>query len=453
MLLPGIKLVERGRLRQDLWQMIMGMTRLPDMLGLDLKAMIAANTVAARRLTLLMERYGIDTVESVMHKEIDASERQLRERLARLPDGTYRARDYLEHDGHSDALYEICVAVEKTGDQLRFDFSGSSPQAPGFINCTLSGLRGAVLTGLLPILAPNIRWNEGLLRPVTIDAPAGSICNATAPAPTSAGTVSAAWVVQNVAVAALSRLVSCSPDTVTEGQAVTKGHMTVLTLAGQNRDGAPFGTFLLDSTAGGGGAFIDHDGLDGSGDYVVPRPAIANVETNEAAGPYLYLFRAFVCDSGGPGRMRGGVGSALALTPHDVDGLAAMMLGHGIEVPNSIGLFGGRPGSCGRNFLRRKLGDAPAMVAAVGSLADLDGQSVDELGPKPGNLMLGRGDVIGYGFQGGGGYGDPLRREPSRVAEDVANGLVSVEAATRDYGVVLSRGVADTTATANCGCP
>jgi N-methylhydantoinase B len=224
--------------------------------------------------------------------------------------------------------------------------------------------------------------------------------------------------------------------------------MTVLTLAGRNRDGAPFGTFLLDSTAGGGGAFIDHDGLDGSGDYVVPRPAIANVETNEAAGPYLYLFRSFVCDSGGPGRMRGGVGSALALAPHDVDGLAAMMLGHGIEVPNSIGLFGGRPGSCGRNFLRRGLGDAAAMVAAAGSLKDLDHQSVDDLGPKPGNLMLGRRDVIGYSFQGGGGYGDPLLRDAARVAEDVANGLVSVEAAKRDYGVVLSDGVVDKSSTA-----
>jgi N-methylhydantoinase B len=224
--------------------------------------------------------------------------------------------------------------------------------------------------------------------------------------------------------------------------------MTVLTLAGQDRDGSLFGTFLLDSTAGGGGAFIDHDGLDGSGDYVVPRPAIANVESNEASSPFLYLFRAFVPDSGGPGRYRGGVGASLAITPHDSDGLAAMMLGHGIEVPNSIGQFGGLPGACGRNFLGRNLGDAAFMAASASRLPDLERCGIEDLGPKPGHLAIGSGDVIGYCFQGGGGYGDPLRRDPHRVAEDVRVGLVSEVAAARDYGVVFTGGALDVDATA-----
>ncbi|KRB78861.1 hypothetical protein ASE00_21020 [Sphingomonas sp. Root710] len=447
MLLPGLKLVEGGRLRKDIWQMIMGMTRLPDTLGLDLKAMIAANMVATRRLTALMERYGVDVVEAVMRREIEASERQMREALSNLPDGIFRARDYLEHDGHEDVLYQISLAVHKRGDSLHFDFAGTSPQAPGLINCTMSGLRGAVLTGLLPILAPKIRWNEGVMRVVTIDAPEGCLCNATRPAPTSGGTISAAWIVQNVTVAALSRLATCAPETVGEGQAVTKGHMTVLTLAGQGRDGGPFGTFLLDSTAGGGGAFIDHDGLDGSGDYVVPRPAIANVESNEASSPLLYLFREFVPDSGGPGRQRGGMGSVLAITPHDTQGLAAMMLGHGIEVPNSVGLYGGLPGSCGRNFLGRGLGTVAELSRNAAGLNALLSLPIEDLGPKPGHLHIGAGDVIGYSFQGGGGFGDPLRRDPVRVAADVWAGRVSVAAAQDRYGVVLSDGQVDDAAT------
>jgi N-methylhydantoinase B len=447
MLLPGIKLVEGGRLREDLWQMIMGMTRLPHMLGLDLKAMIAANNIAARRLKELMERYGADTVDAIMHTEIDTSERQLRQTLAKLPDGVFRARDYLEHDGHTDKLYQICVAVEKKGDTLTFDMEGTSPQAPGFINCTASGLRGALLTGLLPILAPNIRWNEGVMRPITIKAPEATLCNASWPSPTSAGTVSAAWVVQNVVVAALSRMTACSQATIRDGQAVTKGHMMVMTLAGKDRDGSPFGTFLLDSTAGGGGAFIDHDGLDGSGDYVVPRPCIANVESNESAGPYLYLFREFVPDSGGPGRSRGGAGTALAITPHDVDGLFAMMIGHGVEVPNSAGIFGGMPGSCGRNFLRRGAGDIASIAATGAGLARLDALGLEDLGPKPGHLPLNKGDVIGYTFQGGGGYGDPLRREPARVLADIGNGHVSPGAAERFFGVVTREGAVDQAAT------
>lgn len=375
-----------------------------------------------------------DTVEAIMGPEIDATERQLRQTLAELPDGTFRARDYLEHDGHADTLYEVVVTVTKTGDTIAFDMTGTSPQAPGFINCTESGMRGAVLTGLLPILAPGLRWNEGVMRPVTITAPKGTLCNASWPAPTSAGTVSAAWIVQNVVVAALSRLVAFFKRHRGEGQAVTKGHMMVMTLAGLDRDGAPYGTFLLDSTAGGGGAFADHDGLDGSGDYVVPRPAIANVEANEANGPFLYLFRSFVPDSGGPGRSRGGAGCALAVTPYETDGLSVMLVGHGVEVPNSAGQFGGLPGSCGRNFLKRNAGSTAALVSAAARLGDLDGLGLDDLGPKPGHMPVAPGDLVGYAFQGGGGYGDPLRREPARVLADVRNGHVTVEGAARFYG-------------------
>jgi N-methylhydantoinase B len=449
MLLPGIKLVEGGTLRQDLWQMIMGMTRLPLVLGLDLKAMIAANAVAVRRLREVMDKYGGAAIERVMRAEIDNSERLLRARLARLPDGVYRARDYIEHDGHANTLYAVSLAVEKRGDELVFDLAGTSPQAPGFINCTASGMKGAIFTALLPILAPDIRWNEGLLRPVTVRAPEGILCNATWPAPVSAGTVSATWIVQNVAVAALSRLVAASPETRKEGQAVTKGQMMVLTLAGANRDGSPFGTFLLDSTAGGGGAFVDHDGLDASGDYCVPRPSIANVEANEASGPYRYLFRSFVPDTGGPGRMRGGAALGLAVTPHDADELHAMMIGHGVEVPNSAGLFGGLEGACGRNVFYPGANGRAASLHGFGDLvAGLASGACQDLGPKPGHFRLGAGDVVAYSFQGGGGYGDPLRRDPVRVAEDVAAGFVSVAAADALYGVVLRDGRVDEAATA-----
>lgn len=447
MLLPGIKIVEGGVLRQDLWQMIMGMTRLPHVLGLDLKAMIAANNVAVRRLLELMDRYGGGIVETIMHEEIATSERQMRQVLTMLPDGVFRARDYIEHDGHANLLYQVCVTATKTGDRLTLDMTGTSPQAPGFINCTASGMRGAALTGLLPILAPRIRWNEGIVRAVDFMAPEGILCNATWPAPISSGTISTAWIVQNVVVAALSRMVACSPDCRNEGQGVTKGHMMVMTLAGRDRDGAPFGTFLLDSTAGGGGAFPDHDGLDGSGDYCVPRPAIANVEANEANGPFLYLFRSFVRDTGGPGRQRGGAGTALAISPYGTEGLQAMMLGHGVEVPNSIGQFGGLPGACGRNFVLHDVGTPERIAGLAGDLEDVLAAGVEELGPKPGRMWLSAQDVLGYAFQGGGGYGDPLKRTPEAVRIDVLNGHVSVVAARAQYGVVVSADGVDVSAT------
>jgi N-methylhydantoinase B len=439
MLLPGVKIVEGGVLREDIWQMIMGMTRLPHVVGLDFKAMIAANNVASRRFNELMQRYGAETVDRVMRIEIDSSERRLRERLKRIPDGIYRARDFLDHDGHANRLYQVEVAAHKRGDELILDMEGSSPQAPGFINCTRSGLRGALFTGLLPILAPDIRWNEGVLKPVTIKVPEANICNARWPAPVSGATISTAWVVQNVAVAALSRMVAGVSDLVTEGQAVTKGQMSVLTLGGRDRDGGPFGTLLMDSMAGGGGAYIDHDGLDGSGDYSIPRPRIANVEANEASGPFLYLFRSFVPDTEGAGAMRGGITTALAVTPHDVDELHTMVVGHGVQVPNSVGQFGGMPGACAFHLLRKSNGDIGELVDANTRMHDLfeAGGSVQRLESKLGHFALRQGDVFAYSFQGGGGYGDPIRRDPARVARDVRNGIVTRQRADEIYGVVL----------------
>ena len=446
MLLPGVKLVEGGELREDLWRMVLGMSRLPQVIGLDLKAMIAANNVAIRRLGELMDRYGAETVEKVMNRELDTSESRLRARLEEIPDGVYRARDFIDHDGHDNILYQVCITVEKHGDSMILDLNGTSGQAPGFINSTYSGTKGALFAGLLPILAPDIRWNEGVLRPVTIRLPEASLCNASWPAPVSGATVSTAWIVTNATVAALSRMVGCLSAWAREGQAVTKGHFTVLTLAGRDRDGGPYGTMLMDSMLGGGGGYVDHDGLDGSADYVIPRPAIANVEANEAHGPILYLFRSFMPDTAGAGNMRGGTGGALAITPHDTDELHAMIISHGVEVPNSSGIFGGMPGSCGYNLVRHGNEKIGTLIENVTGSTNFI-RSSEELGAKPGYLPLKRGEVLGYTCQGGGGYGDPLTRDPGSVAADIAEGHLSKAAAKALYGVVVRAGGVDVKAT------
>ena len=184
------------------------------------------------------------------------------------------------------------------------------------------------------------------MRPMTIEAPEGIVCNATWPAPVSGGTVSAMWVSMNVGVAALARLAACGLTTRAESAAVTKGSMPIFTLAGLDREGEPFGTLFLDSMAGGGGGYENHDGLTAAGDYCIPRPSIANVETLEGGGPILYLYRRVVPDTAGAGRHRGGATVAVAITPHETDGLQAMLIPDGTEVPNSAGLFGGLEGSC-----------------------------------------------------------------------------------------------------------
>lgn len=442
-LMSGVRIVEGGEIRTDIWDMILGMTRMPLAVGLDLKAMIAANNVASRRLVELFDRYGLEEVLRVMELEIEHSEERLRDQLRRLPDGVYRGQDFLEHDGHTNALYELRLEVRKTGDRLVFDFTGTSPQAPGFINCTWSGMLAGVFTALLPTLAPALRWNEGLLRVIEIEAPDGLVCNASFPAPVSSATISATWVVTNVALQALSRLAATSPETRPDALAVTKGSMSAFVLNGVNRDGTPYGNFLLDSTAGGGGAYDDHDGLDGSGDFCVPRPAITNVESHEAAGPILFLYRGLLTDTGGPGRHRGGVTMGLAITPHDSEGLHGMIVGHGVEVPNSLGLFGGLEGSCNRNAKLHADGASPiGRISGVDDLESWPGE-IEAYGAKPGFFDIARGDVIAYSFQGGGGFGDPLDREPAAVLSDVRDGFVSESAASQIYGVILRDGEVD----------
>ena len=160
----GLKIVDAGIVREDVWRFILSLSRLPHLLDLDMRGMVAAGHVSQTRITELMKRYGATTVQDAMDQMIAFSELKMRERLRSLPDGIFEAVDFLEHDGHANRLYKIAVRLTKKGDQLTIDFSDSSDQAPGFVNATRAGLRGAVVGGMFPALAFDIPWNEGLLR-------------------------------------------------------------------------------------------------------------------------------------------------------------------------------------------------------------------------------------------------------------------------------------------------
>ncbi len=172
-------------------------------------------------------------------------------------------------------------------------------------------------------------------------------------------------------------------------------------------------------------------------------------KSNEASGPFLYLFRSFVPDTAGAGTMRGGVTAGLAVTPHDADELHTMVVGHGVQVPNSVGQFGGMPGACAYHLLRSSNTGIGELIAANTHMRDLldAGGSVQRFDSKPGHFPLRRGDVLAYSFQGGGGYGDPIRRDPARVARDVADGFVTPHWASELYGVVVRDGAIDAEAT------
>jgi N-methylhydantoinase B len=436
--LPCVKLVEAGKMREDILEMILTATRLPAQLGLDFRAFVATLNVARERMAELVARYGAKTLVAVMGEMIADSEARFRARLSEIPDGHIHAVDFLEHDGHSNDLYRIDLKLSKAGDRLVFDFGGSSRQAPGFVNATRSGLEGGTIGALLPTLAYDIPWNQGICRAVEIVAPDGLICTAKYPAPVGAATVETIWVVNNVVSSALNKLLSCSPGHRHRAHAVSDGTMATFNLGGLNQYGEPFGLHLMDPFAGGFGAFASKDGFVASGPNVVPIPAIADVERNEQAVPLFYLYRRVAQDSGGAGTFRGGNSTEIALTLRGTESAEALIMTHGAEVPNSTGQCGGYPSS--------------TILQTWGEQAVQDGVLRPDavwlaLGPKSGLRRMREGDVFKGRWQGGGGWGDPLDRDAQSVAADLKAGLISSEAAFQVYGVVCDGALLDDRAT------
>jgi N-methylhydantoinase B len=414
--IPAVKLVDQGEVREDVLEMILTASRLPAALGLDIRAFIATLNVARDRLSALFAAYGAGDVGGVMRRMIEDSERAARERLAALPDGTVHVRDFLEHDGHANRLYTVDLVATKRGGELTLDFSGSSPQARGFINATTAGLAGGVTGALIPTLGFGIPWNAGLLRPVTITAPEGLICTARHPAPVGSATVETIWTVTNVVQRALNTFLACTQEFARRAQAVSSGTMATFNMGGINQFGERFGLHLLDPLAGGSGAFASKDGVNAGGPVAVPVPAVADVESNELVSPLFYRYRRLRPGTAGAGLRRGGHAAEIGLSVRGIGSADALVMTHGAEVPNSAGMFGGFPGA---TVSQRFNGE--------------------RLGPKPGTIPMTPQDLFEVSWQGGGGFGDPLLRDPEAVAAEVAAGLLSVAAARAVYGVILDR--------------
>jgi N-methylhydantoinase B len=425
MRIPCVKLIDRGEMRDDVLEMIVTASRLPALLGLDIRAFIATLNVARERVSGLVRRYGVDTVTQAMGMVIASSEARMRARLQELPDGEFHAADFLEHDGHTNVLYKLDCRISKRGAALTFDYGGSSRQSPGFINCTRPGLMGAVCGSVLPTLAWDMPWNQGALTPFEVRAPDGLICTARFPAPVGSATVETVWVTANATMLALNKLLAASPYC-DRAQGLHAGAMATFNLGGINQFGEPFGLHLMDPIAAGGAAWPDKDGVDGGGPITSPVSCIADVEKNEQAVPLFYFHRRLARDTGGTGKYRGGMSAEVSLTLGGIREAQALVMTHGVEVPNGHGLAGGFPGAT----IRQTWGKGAAQDGR------LRHGEWTVFPPKPGLMLMTDRDVFAVSWQGGGGYGDPLEREAEAVMRDVTAGAVSVEAAGTIYGVI-----------------
>lgn len=442
---PGLKLVDRGEMRQDVLDTILNMVRSPEMVTLDLRSMIACNNVAAERMVALMDKYGAEAVDEAGARLIEESERLFRARLLELPDGTWQSRQYLDVLGETA---RVALTMTKLGDRLVFDFSGSDPQSRHAINCTRWASLGGLFAPLFPLLCYDITWNEGVIRPVEMIAPEGSIVNCTRPAPVSVATVGAIQSVNNAACTTIGKMLAASEAYRDEATAVWHANHFAIFKFGRNQRGGYSIGILTETFAGAGGARSFADGVDIGGEIPNPISRMANVETIEAQFPIRYLFRRRATDSGGPGRWRGGTGGEMALVAHGAPdgGIDYVISGKGARHPMSEGLAGGWPGAPNAYVWVKAPDDganAPVLAESLGDLAGV--RERVSWGVHP---LRGR-DALYVRWNGGGGWGDPLEREAERVADDVAAATVSVEAARSIYGVVLdAAGAVDGAATA-----
>jgi N-methylhydantoinase B len=437
--IPIVKLVERGRLREDLLRWVLNQVRDP-MVGLDLKAQIAANEAGRERLLGLVRRYGADRVRATMEGSIAFTRDRLRERLRRLPDGEWTEVQFIDHDGHTDAIYRVMLTLTKEGERIRLDFGGTSPQARGLINCTEGGLHAGVLTALYILLCHDLPWNRGVLDCLDITAPPASVVNCAMPMPCAMATISAVIVVIDCVFRAMSRCLLASVDR-DEAMACWTGSSMAPIAAGVSQHGFPFVNTEMSHFAGGGGACVDRDGVDTGGIVFNTTPNIANIETIEQDFPLLYLFRRHLTDSGGPGQYRGGASGEIAYVVHDAPkgALEVAFSGTGAEMPNAVGLSGGLPGAAIR-VLRVTGTDVPARLSErrplPATLEEIGGRA-ETMPQKHPRTPFVAGEVWYHHWQGGAGYGDPLDREPAAVVRDVRRHLVSAATAGAVYGVVL----------------
>jgi N-methylhydantoinase B len=437
MMLPPTKLVENGVIRGDIWELILVHSRARSAMSLDLKGLIAANYAARDGFAKLTGRYGVDATTEVMAGLIRFSEERMRRRLRELPDATVRTIGYLEYDAKSGTVPEVVLELTKSGDQLVFDYSQSSPQAANSTNCAWSGLNAGIAAGMMPTIAYDIPWNEGLFRPIEVICEEGRICNAAFPAAVSSSINGATWAVELTAVGALSRLAACSPDYDREAQASPGGRPGSFLLYGKNYDGEAFTGRTFEMLATGAGAYGWHDGVFAQGHHNIERVQISNAENLEIDMPILYLWRGLTTDGGGPGEYRGGLSVGSVYTGTDrlptVSGL-----GQHWDVPDSIGIFGGYPGAEKRGYFIKDSNVGQLLAGGqIPNFADIEGDFFATR-DMPRNALLSPADVLLCSTPTGAGWGDPLDRPLAVVGQDVADRAVSVAAAKALYGVIAS---------------
>ena len=404
--IPPMKLQDGGVPNDTLWRMIERNVRVPVQVFGDLRAQLAACEIGEREIRTQVARHGLDTVRAMMREMLDYTERMTRTALRSLPDGEYDFEDWIDDDGVDFGRpIRLFVAVRKSGDRIAFDWSGSSPQVRGAINATLSVTRATSFTAIRSILPPDIPNNDGTFRAVDVSAPSGTIANVELPGACAARGLTG-FRMLDCAFGALAKM---APDRVC---AASDGGNVGLSVGGYRADRTPF--IYVDFTCGTWGGRPFSDGLEGNSNLLA-NMASQSAEVSELENPVEILGNELVTDACGAGRYRGGAPFYREYRMSEEE--AVVQVRSDRQTHRPYGLYGGKPGAPGEVVLNPEA-EARTLPSKV-------------------TMTCRHGDVVRWVLPGGGGWGDPLGREPERVLRDVRNELVSPAAAEREYGVVI----------------
>jgi N-methylhydantoinase B len=411
--IPPVKLYKRGEYNKSVWNMILKNVRMEFLMDGDLNCLVGATRVGERKLKRVIEMYGLETLEQAVDEIVEATEKHMREEISKIPDGEYSAERFMDHDGFDrDTMVKIKLTVKVKGDDICFDFTGSDPQVRGSINSTLANTFSSVCLALFMTIDPEIRKNEGSLKPIQIIAPEGTVANCVEPAACTACTICTTATIAEAIWLALAQAV---PEKV---QAAWARWSAPATMGLNPRTGRLFGDIHF-MCKGGAGATLGFDGWDHlgviscAGGLRSPDP-----ELHELVCPYTVLQYEYLTDSAGAGTWRGGMGTAYRFRVEG-DGILSDNFGDGLKPETApFGIVGGK-------------GSGPSKL----NVKRADGSSEDPDVHK--FVMLNKGDIYEIDETGGGGYGNPFERKIGAVLDDVLDELVSMDSAKKDYGVVI----------------
>ena len=403
--IPAVKFYERGQPSRSVHAFIRANVRVPDVVMGDFAAQVAACNVGEAGFLRLVETYGLDAFNDHVDDLMDYSERLTRAELRSWPNGIYTHTDYIDDDGIRPEPIPISVTITVDDDAVAVDFSGSSPQIPAALNCTPSFMKACTYCALRSLMRADIPMNAGFFRPITATAPAGTIVNCVLPAATATRGLTGFRIIDTI----FGALAGALPDRV---PAASDGGLTIVGIGGYRGDREPF--VLVELLSGSWGGRPDRDGIEGMPNLGANISNIP-VEFVETGYPLRIERYGFVPDTGGAGTYRGGL--SIVRDFRFLEDATLSVRSDRVKFP-PFGLHGGRPGTLAGNELTRANGES-------------------EIPPSKFLRQVRSGDRLHHIMAGGGGFGDPLERDPEIVLRDVCEERLSREYVLREYGVVV----------------